>query len=32
MLHSNQKQSVRPMAGADRKFEDARNMAMAFFS
>lgn len=32
VLHSNQKQSVRPMAGADRKLEDARNMAMAFFS
>ena len=33
VLHSNSKsQSVRPMPGADRKFEDARNMAMAFFS
>jgi hypothetical protein len=33
VVHSNSKaQSVRPMAGADRKFEDTRNMAMAFFS
>ena len=32
VLHSNQKQSVRPMIGADRKLEDARNMALAFFS
>jgi len=32
VLHSNQKQNVRPMAGADRKFEDARAAAMAFFS
>lgn len=32
VLHSNQKQNVRPMVGADRKLEDARNMAMAFFS
>jgi hypothetical protein len=33
VLHSNSKaQTVRPMAGADRKLEDARNMAMAFFS
>jgi hypothetical protein len=32
VLHSNQKQNVRPMVGADRKFEDARAAAMAFFS
>jgi hypothetical protein len=32
MLHSNQKQNIRPMVGADRKFEDARAAAMAFFS
>ena len=31
VLHSNQKQNVRPMVGADRKFEDARAAAMAFF-
>jgi hypothetical protein len=32
VLHSNQKQNIRPMVGADRKFEDARAAAMAFFS
>lgn len=32
VLHSNQKQNVRPMVGVDRKLEDARNMALAFFS
>lgn len=32
VLHSNHKQSVRPMVGADRKLEDTRNMALAFFS
>jgi len=32
VLHSNQKQSIRPMIGADRKLEDTRNMALAFFS
>lgn len=32
VLHSNIKQTVRPMIGADRKLEDARAAAMAFFS
>jgi hypothetical protein len=32
VLHSNMKQSIRPMVGADRKLEDARNMALSFFS
>lgn len=32
VLHSNIKSSVRPMIGADRKLEDARAAAMAFFS
>ena len=32
VLHSNQKQNVRPMVSADRKLEDTRQMALAFFS
>jgi hypothetical protein len=32
VLHSNSKQTIRPMIGADRKLEDARAAAMAFFS
>ena len=32
VLHSNSKQTIRPMVGADRKLEDARALAMSFFS
>ncbi len=32
VVHSNTKPSIRPMVGADRKLEDARAAALAFFS